>query len=148
MGNGTIRAPRREDSCLSSRRREHSSGAFTKLQETVLLLEEELRQRWKELQEKDDKIRLLEKELETKSVQIDKLQDAIGYNIQVSPKGSQKKKLLSVINQGPAQHNEKATDTHRRQKAKEGVSAEPTSRHYYSPSCQNPDVTSVRKDSR
>ncbi|XP_077310688.1 cGMP-dependent protein kinase 2-like isoform X2 [Lithobates pipiens] len=147
MGNGTIRAPRREDSCLSSRRREHSSGAFTKLQDTVLLLEEELRQRWKELQEKDEKIRHLEKELETKSIQIDKLQDAIGYNIQVSPKGSQKKKLLSVINQGPAQHNEKATDTHRRQKAKEGVSAEPTSRHYYNPSCQNPDVTCVRKDS-
>ncbi|XP_066456607.1 cGMP-dependent protein kinase 2-like [Eleutherodactylus coqui] len=147
MGNGTIRAPRREDSCLSSRRREHSSGAFTKLQETVLLLEEELRQRWKELQEKDEKIRQLEKELETKSVQIDKLQDAIGYNIQLSPKGSQRKKLLSVINQGPAQNNEKATDTHRRQKAKEGVSAEPTSRHYYNPSCQNPDVTCVRKDS-
>ncbi|XP_069609332.1 cGMP-dependent protein kinase 2-like [Ranitomeya imitator] len=147
MGNGTIRAPRREDSCLSSRRREHSSGAFTKLQETVLLLEEELRQKWKELQEKDDKIKQLEKELETKSVQIDKLQDAIGYNIQLSPKGSQRKKLLSVINQGPAQYNEKATDTHRRQKAKEGVSAEPTSRHYYNPSYQNPDVTSVRKDS-
>ncbi|KAM3913472.1 cGMP-dependent protein kinase 2-like [Leptodactylus fuscus] len=147
MGNGTIRAPRREDSCLSSRRREHSSGAFTKLQETVLLLEEELRQRWKELQEKDEKIRQLEKELETKSVQIDKLQDAIGYNIQLSPKGSQRKKLLSVINQGPAQYNEKAPDTHRRQKAKEGVSAEPTSRHYYNPSCQNPDVTCVRKDS-
>ncbi|XP_075697786.1 cGMP-dependent protein kinase 2-like [Rhinoderma darwinii] len=147
MGNGTIRAPRREDSCLSSRRREHSSGAFTKLQETVLLLEEELRQRWKELQEKDDKIIQLEKELETKSIQIDKLQDAIGYNVQLSPKGSQRKKLLSVINQGPAQYNEKATDTHRRQKAKEGVSAEPTSRHYYNPSCQNPDVTCVRKDS-
>ncbi|XP_044153912.1 cGMP-dependent protein kinase 2-like [Bufo gargarizans] len=147
MGNGTIRAPRREDSCLSSRRREHSSGAFTKLQETVLLLEEELRQRWKELQEKDEKIRQLEKELETKSIQIDKLQDAIGYNVQLSPKGSQRKKLLSVINQGPAQNNEKATDTHRRQKAKEGVSAEPTSRHYYNPSCQNPDVTCIRKDS-
>ncbi|KAG8551936.1 hypothetical protein GDO81_004344 [Engystomops pustulosus] len=147
MGNGTIRAPRREDSCLSSRRREHSSGAFTKLQETVLLLEEELRQRWKELQDKDEKIRQLEKELETKSIQIDKLQDAIGYNIQLSPKGSQRKKLLSVINQGPAQYNEKAPDTHRRQKAKEGVSAEPTSRHYYNPSCQNPDVTCVRKDS-
>ncbi|XP_069836718.1 cGMP-dependent protein kinase 2-like isoform X2 [Dendropsophus ebraccatus] len=147
MGNGTIRAPRREDSCLSSRRREHSSGAFTKLQETVLLLEEELRQKWKELQEKDDKIRQLEKELETKSVQIDKLQDAIGYNIQLSPKGSQRKKLLSVINQGPAQCNEKAADTHRRQKAKEGVSAEPTSRHYYNPSCQNLDVTCIRKDS-
>ncbi|XP_040293551.1 cGMP-dependent protein kinase 2-like [Bufo bufo] len=147
MGNGTIRAPRREDSCLSSRRREHSSGAFTKLQETVLVLEEELRQRWKELQEKDEKIRQLEKELETKSIQIDKLQDAIGYNVQLSPKGSQRKKLLSVINQGPAQNNEKATDTHRRQKAKEGVSAEPTSRHYYNPSCQNPDVTCIRKDS-
>lgn len=147
MGNGTIRAPRREDSCLSSRRREHSSGAFTKLQETVLLLEEELRQKWKELQEKDDKIIQLEKELETKSIQIDKLQDAVGLNIELSPKGSQRKKLLSVINQGPAQYNEKATDTHRRQKAKEGVSAEPTSRHYYSPSCQNPDVTCIRKDS-
>ncbi|KAM4636554.1 cGMP-dependent protein kinase 2-like [Discoglossus pictus] len=148
MGNGTIRAPRREDSCLSSRRREHSSGAFSKLQETVLLLEEELRQRWKELQEKDDKIRQLEKELETKNVQIDKLQDAIGYNnTPLSPKGSQRKKLLSVINQGPAQYNEKATDAHRRQKAKEGVSAEPTSRHYYNPSSQNADVTCVRKDS-
>ncbi|XP_056386667.1 cGMP-dependent protein kinase 2-like [Hyla sarda] len=147
MGNGTIRAPRREDSCLSSRRREHSSGAFTKLQETVLLLEEELRKKWKELQEKDDKIKLLEKELETKSIQIDKLQDAIGYNVQLSPKGSQRKKLLSVINQGPAQYNEKATDTHRRQKAKEGVSAEPTSRHYYNPSCKSLDVTCIRKDS-
>ncbi|XP_053547989.1 cGMP-dependent protein kinase 2-like [Bombina bombina] len=147
MGNGTIRAPRREDSCLSLRRREHSSGAFSKLQETVLLLEEELKQRWKELQEKDDKIRQLEKELETKNVQIDKLQDAIGYNVQLSPKGSQKKKLLSVINQGPAQYNEKSTEVHRRQKAKEGVSAEPTSRHYYNPSYQNPDVICVRKDS-
>lgn len=113
-----------------------------------MLLEEELRQKWKELQEKDDKIIQLEKELETKSIQIDKLQDAVGLNIELSPKGSQRKKLLSVINQGPAQYNEKATDTHRRQKAKEGVSAEPTSRHYYSPSCQNPDVTCIRKDSR
>ncbi|XP_063291376.1 cGMP-dependent protein kinase 2-like [Pelobates fuscus] len=148
MGNGTVRAPRREDSCLSSRRREHSSGAFSKLQETVLLLEEELKQKWKELQEKDDKIKQLEKELELKSVQIDKLQDAIGYNnIQLSPIGSQKKKLLSVINQAPALYNEKAPEIHRRQKAKEGVSAEPTSRHYYNPSSQNNDVTCVRKDS-
>ncbi|KAG8435073.1 hypothetical protein GDO86_013148 [Hymenochirus boettgeri] len=148
MGNGTIRAPRREDSCLSSRRREHSSGAFSKLQETVLLLEEELRQRWKELQEKDERILQLEKDLEVKVIQIDKLQDALGYhNIQLSPKGSQKKKLLSVINQGPAQCNEKATEVHRRQKAKEGVSAEPTSRHYYNPSSQNTDVTCIRKDS-
>ncbi|KAM8924459.1 cGMP-dependent protein kinase 2-like [Pelodytes ibericus] len=148
MGNGTIRAPRREDSCLSSRRREHSSGAFAKLQETVLLLEEELKQRWKELQEKDDKIRQLEKELEVKSIQVDKLQDAIGYNkTQQTPEGSQKKKLLSVINQAPALYNEKAPEVHRRQKAKEGVSAEPTSRHYYSPSSQNADVTCVRKDS-
>ncbi|OCT70235.1 cGMP-dependent protein kinase 2 [Xenopus laevis] len=148
MGNGTIRAPKREDSCLFSRRREHSSGAFSKLQETVLLLEEELRQRWKELQEKDDRILQLEKDLEMKVTQIDKLQDALGYNvIQMSPKGSQKKKLLSVINQGPAQNNEKVAESHRRQKAKEGVSAEPTSRHFYSPSSQNPDVTCVRKDS-
>ncbi|XP_069466802.1 cGMP-dependent protein kinase 2-like isoform X2 [Ambystoma mexicanum] len=150
MGNGTVKSPRSEDNCPLPTARDSASGALKKLQETVLLLEEELRRKWEELKEKDDRIRHLEKELQAKVSQIDKLQDAIGYNsIPTSPVADQENKLNSVINQGPSRYGDHTPEVQRRLKAKEGVSAEPTSRKFYCPSTQNftVELASIRKDS-
>nr|XP_033795940.1 cGMP-dependent protein kinase 2 isoform X1 [Geotrypetes seraphini] len=146
MGNGTVKAPRTEDSCLSMR--DYPSGVFGKLQETVLYLQKELEQKWEELKEKDEKIKQLEKELQVKISQIEKLQDAIGYNsVPPSQRDKERNGLLSVINQGPHYFNDLATEAHRRLKAKEGVSAEPTSRNYYCPSTKKFSMACIRKDS-
>ncbi|KAJ1143397.1 hypothetical protein NDU88_009706 [Pleurodeles waltl] len=151
MGNGIVKAPKAEDSCTSSSVRDSASGALKKLQETVLLLEEELRRKWEELKEKDERIKQLEKELQAKVSQIEKLQDAIGYNSNpTSPLTSQENKLNSVINQVPNRCGEHTPEVQRRLKAKEGVSAEPTSRKFYCPSTQNFtfELASFRKESR
>lgn len=77
----------------------------------------------------------LQKELEAKISQIDKLQDAIGYTNDLgrSPplaRVPHHSRRFSVINQGPGQFHRVAVEVHRRLKAKEGVSAEPNSGNF------------------
>ncbi|XP_006004993.1 cGMP-dependent protein kinase 2 [Latimeria chalumnae] len=150
MGNGTIKASRLEDSCVTSSVKEHSMEVLEKLKNKVLSLEEALRKKDEELKFKDEKLKRLEKELKAKVSQIDKLQDAIGYNGgPLSPTGNQSNKLLSIINEGPKRFEQVAAEVHRRLKAKEGVSAEPTSWNYYSHNIQTIsfEKVQVRKDS-
>ncbi|XP_041922412.1 LOW QUALITY PROTEIN: cGMP-dependent protein kinase 2 [Alosa sapidissima] len=109
----------------------------------VARLEEELAQRERELRAQEVQLQALRRELDAKHSQIDKLQDAIGYHqhghalapwphspplgpVHVGSAGSASR-LLSVINQGPARFQRVAVEVHRRLRAKEGVSAEPTS---------------------
>lgn len=97
----------------------------------------------------------LQKELEAKVIQIDKLEDAIGYNNTIlgrSPpmRCHRSNDFFSVINQGSGRFHQVAVEVHRRLKAKEGVSAEPTSENF----CpglraeQNVTVKMVHKDSQ
>eukprot|EP00063_Salmo_salar_P034628 XP_014009463.1 PREDICTED: cGMP-dependent protein kinase 2-like isoform X2 [Salmo salar] len=128
MGNGSIKAPRPEDSFLASTLKVCDTEP---LRLRIAHLEEELAQRDQELKSQELQLQSLQRELEAKVSQIEKLQDAIGYNSQgrstLTPNCH---RLLSVINQGPTRFHRVAVEVHRRLKAKEGVSAEPTSGHF------------------
>ncbi|XP_036402706.1 cGMP-dependent protein kinase 2 [Megalops cyprinoides] len=134
MGNGSIKAPRLEESCLASSLKEPPSWEGAEpLRARIARLEEELSRRDQELRTREEQLVALQKELAAKVSQIDKLQDAIGYNsLGRSPPAPLRpsRRLLSVINQGPTRFHRVAVEVHRRLKAKEGVSAEPTSGHY------------------
>lgn len=117
-----------------------------RLRGRVAHLEEELARRERDLQAQEVQLRALRSELDTKLSQIDKLQDAIGYHQSANANANapwpcsppllsahagsathHSRRLLSVINQGPARFQRVAAEVHRRLRAKEGVSAEPTS---------------------
>ncbi|KAL0177528.1 hypothetical protein M9458_026422, partial [Cirrhinus mrigala] len=118
MGNGSIKAPRLEETCLASGIKE------TPVWE-IAHLEGELAWRDQELRAQEKRLQSLQRELEAK--------DAIGYNsLGRSPPAPLRhsRRLLSVINQGSTRFHRVAVEVHRRLKAKEGVSAEPTSRHF------------------
>ncbi|XP_067828447.1 cGMP-dependent protein kinase 2 isoform X1 [Heptranchias perlo] len=150
MGNGSVRAAKPEETSSTPRVMSPSLEILEKLKRKILGLEEELKKKDDQLKEKEEKIKSLEKELKGKLSQIDKLQDAIGYNTApLSPNLSQHKKLVSIINEGPKRFAQVATEIHRRFKAKEGVSAEPTSWNYYCHNVQKFSIEQVRvrKDS-
>ncbi|XP_017577890.1 cGMP-dependent protein kinase 2 [Pygocentrus nattereri] len=134
MGNGSIKAPRLEETCLASTIKETpvwESAEHLKLR--IARLEEELARRDQELRSQELQLQILQRELEAKVLQIDKLQDAIGYNgLGRSPPAPARPshRFLSVINQGSTRFHRVAVEVHRRLKAKEGVSAEPTSGHF------------------
>ncbi|XP_030627263.1 cGMP-dependent protein kinase 2 [Chanos chanos] len=136
MGNGSIKGSRLEQTCLASGLKEQpvwESAEPLKLR--IARLEEELARRDQELRAQEQQLQTLQKELEAKVSQIDKLQDAIGYNgLGRSPPAPLRhsRRLLGVINQGSARFHRVAVEVHRRLKAKEGVSAEPTSGHFCS----------------
>ncbi|XP_059422687.1 cGMP-dependent protein kinase 2 [Carassius carassius] len=155
MGNGSIKAPRLEETCLSSGIKEAPLWESVEpLKMRIAHLEDELARRDQELRAQEKRLQSLQRELETKVSQIDKLQDAIGYNsLGRSPPAPLRhsRRLLSVINQGSTRFHRVAVEVHRRLKAKEGVSAEPTSRHF----CRDHRVPHIstekqrlRKDSR
>ncbi|XP_035610074.1 cGMP-dependent protein kinase 2-like isoform X2 [Oncorhynchus keta] len=128
MGNGSIKAPRPEDSFLASSLKVCDTEP---LRLRIAHLEEELAQRDQDLKSQELQLQSLQRELEAKVSQIEKLQDAIGYNsLGRSPLIPNCHRLLSVINQGPTRFHRVAVEVHRRLKAKEGVSAEPTSGHF------------------
>lgn len=131
MGNGSVKAPRLEETCLASSIKETPVWESTEhLKLRIARLEEELACRDQELRAQELQLQTLQRELEAKVSQIDKLQDAIGYNnLGRSPPvpGRHSHRLLSVINQGSTRFHKVAVEVHRRLKAKEGVSAEPTS---------------------
>lgn len=97
-------------------------------------LEAELVRRDQEFRAQELQLQHLQRELEVKISQIDKLQDAIGYNNSLghSPQAlcHHSHHRFSVINQGPSRFHRVAVEVHRRLKAKEGVSAEPTSENF------------------
>uniref|UniRef100_A0A673HLJ0 cGMP-dependent protein kinase n=1 Tax=Sinocyclocheilus rhinocerous TaxID=307959 RepID=A0A673HLJ0_9TELE len=118
MGNGLIKAPRLEETCLASGIKEAPVWESVEpLKMRITHLEEELARRDQELRTQEKRLQSLQRELEAKVSQIDKLQDAIGYN------------SLGRSPPAPLRHS-LAVEVHRRLKAKEGVSAEPTSRHF------------------
>lgn len=100
----------------------------------IIHLEAELARRDHELRTQEVQLQQLQKELEAKISQIDKLQDAIGYNnsLSLSPQALRchRCRHFSAINQGPSRFHRVAVEVHRRLKAKEGVSAEPTSENF------------------
>ncbi|XP_039527569.1 cGMP-dependent protein kinase 2 isoform X3 [Pimephales promelas] len=134
MGNGSIKASRLEETCLSSGIKEAPVWESVEpLKIRIAHLEEELARRDQEFRAQEKRLQSLQRELEAKVSQIDKLQDAIGYNsLGRSPPAPLRhsRRLLSVINQGSTRFHRVAVEVHRRLKAKEGVSAEPTSRHF------------------
>uniref|UniRef100_A0A8B9L6C4 cGMP-dependent protein kinase n=1 Tax=Astyanax mexicanus TaxID=7994 RepID=A0A8B9L6C4_ASTMX len=154
MGNGSIKAPRLEETCLGSSIKETplwESAEHLKLR--IARLEEELARRDQELCAQELQLQTLQRELEAKVLQIDKLQDAIGYNnLGRSPPAPARPshRLLSVINQGSTRFHRVAVEVHRRLKAKEGVSAEPTSGHFckeHRTQHVSIERTRIRKDS-
>ncbi|KAM6956370.1 cGMP-dependent protein kinase 2 [Aplochiton taeniatus] len=134
MGNGSIKAPRTNDSCLASIIREPAGWDAEPFKLRIAHLEEELALRDQEFRAQGLQLKNLQRELDAKISQIEKLQDAIGYNqtgnSPLAPPRSHSYRLLSVINQGPTRFHRVAVEVHRRLKAKEGVSAEPTSGHF------------------
>lgn len=100
--------------------------AFYHFRVRINQLEAELACRDQELQAQKHQLCQLQKELEAKTSQIDKLQDAIGYTNDLA-RAAPHCRRFSVINQGPSQFHRVAVEVHRRFKAKEGVSAEPNS---------------------
>ncbi|XP_052007262.1 cGMP-dependent protein kinase 2 [Xyrauchen texanus] len=134
MGNGSIKAPRLEQTCLASSIKEAPLWESVEpLKIRIAHLEEELARRDQELRAQENRLLSLQRELDAKVSQIDKLQDAIGYNsLSCSPPAPPRhsRRLLSVINQGSTRFHKVAVEVHRRLKAKEGVSAEPTSGHF------------------
>uniref|UniRef100_A0A672MY11 cGMP-dependent protein kinase n=1 Tax=Sinocyclocheilus grahami TaxID=75366 RepID=A0A672MY11_SINGR len=118
MRNGSIKAPRIEETCLASGIKEAPVWESVEpLKMRIAHLEEELAWMDQELRTQEKCLQSLQRELEAKVSQIDKLQDAIGYN------------SLGRSPPAPLRHS-LAVEVHRRLKAKEGVSAEPTSRHF------------------
>ncbi|XP_056616667.1 cGMP-dependent protein kinase 2 [Triplophysa dalaica] len=154
MGNGSIKASRLEETCLASSIKEAPVWESSEsLKMRIAQLEDELARRDQNFRAQEKRLQSLQRELEAKVSQIDKLQDAIGYNsLGRSPPAPLRhsSRLLSVINQGSTRFHRVAVEVHRRLKAKEGVSAEPTSGHF----CHNHRVhhisterARVRKDS-
>lgn len=113
-------------------------------------LEEELAQRDQEFQAQELQLHHLQRELEAKISQIDKLHDAIGYTngFSCSPPAMCHHNLcrFSVINQG--RFHRVAVEVHHRLKAKEGVSAEPTSENFCGGERVAHITKAVRKDSQ
>lgn len=154
MGNGSIKASRFEETCLASSIKESPVWESAEpLKMRIAQLEDQLARRDQELRAQEKSLQSLQRELEAKVSQIAKLQDAIGYN---SPGRSppaplrHSRRLLSVINQGSARFHRVAVEVHRRLKAKEGVSAEPTSGRFCRERGVHPVSTErarVRKDS-
>ncbi|CAJ1057631.1 cGMP-dependent protein kinase 2 [Xyrichtys novacula] len=132
MGNGSIKAPKAEEnSCLASI---HQTGLETELRMRITHLETELALKDQEFRAQEIQLHNLQRELDAKISQIDKLQDAIGYNSNLccsSPAVCRHScRCFSVINQGSNRFHKVAVEVHRRLKAKEGVSAEPTSDNF------------------
>lgn len=130
MGNGSMKTPRPEGSCLKA---PPLWETVEPLRGRIVHLEEELSNRERELRARDEQLRALQAELEARLAQVHKLQDALGNQALGSSPSTQphsSHRLLSVINQGPARFQHVAVEVHRRLRAKEGVSAEPTSGHY------------------
>ncbi|KAM6922144.1 cGMP-dependent protein kinase 2 [Lycodopsis pacificus] len=134
MGNGSIKAPQAEEnSCLASIHRDRPGLDTDVLRLRITQLEAELACRDLEFQTQELQLQHLRVELEAKISQIDKLQDAIGYNsLGRSPPALRHHdhRRFSVINQGPSHFHRVAVEVHRRLKAKDGVSAEPTSENF------------------
>ncbi|XP_028325238.1 cGMP-dependent protein kinase 2 [Gouania willdenowi] len=115
MGNGSIKASRPvENSCVVSIHTDSSGRDTELLRLHIIHLEAELTRRDKDFSAQELQLRHLQKELEAKTSQIDKLQDAIGYKPRLGSCAP------SVMDQGPSP----------RLRAKEGVSAEPTSHNF------------------
>uniref|UniRef100_A0A3Q3LDR0 cGMP-dependent protein kinase n=1 Tax=Mastacembelus armatus TaxID=205130 RepID=A0A3Q3LDR0_9TELE len=97
-------------------------------------LELELARRDQEFHAQELQLQHLQRELEAKLSQVGKLQDAIGYNNRMGHSQPamchHNQHRFSVINQGPSRFQRVAVEVHRRLKAKEGVSAEPTSENF------------------
>ncbi|XP_041645913.1 cGMP-dependent protein kinase 2 [Cheilinus undulatus] len=133
MGNGSIKVPKAEEnSCLSSIHT-NAIGLETQLRMQIAHLEAELAHRDQEFRAQQIQLQNLQRELEAKISQIHKLQDAIGYNSLCcsSPALCRHScRRFSVINQGSNRFHKVAVEVHRRLKAKEGVSAEPTSENF------------------
>uniref|UniRef100_UPI0037E92957 cGMP-dependent protein kinase 2 n=1 Tax=Semicossyphus pulcher TaxID=241346 RepID=UPI0037E92957 len=134
MGNGSIKAPKAEEnSCLASIHTDHPC-LEKDLRLRITHLEAELERRDQDFQAQEIQLHNLQRELEAKISQIDKLQDAIGYNNSLcfsSPAlCHQSCHRFSVINQGSNRFHKVAVEVHRRLRAKEGVSAEPTSENF------------------
>lgn len=112
----------------------------------ITQLETELARRDQEFRAQEFQLHQLQRELEAKLSQINKLQDAIGYTngLGHSPPPVSLPHFhprFSVINQGPSRFQRVAVEVHRRLKAKEGVSAEPTSENF----CQEVKAAHVSK---
>ncbi|KAM6997891.1 cGMP-dependent protein kinase 2 isoform 2-T2 [Tautogolabrus adspersus] len=152
MGNGSIKAPKAEEnSCLASIHLD-PTVLETELRMRITHLEAELAHRNQEFRAQEIQLWNLQRELEAKISQIDKLQDAIGYNSLCCSSPAlcrHSHQRFSVINQGSNRFHKVAVEVHRRLKAKEGVSAEPTSENF----CRGDRVTNIsiaktiRKDS-
>ncbi|KAJ3610689.1 hypothetical protein NHX12_022781 [Muraenolepis orangiensis] len=115
MGNGSMKAPRaaQRHSCLCTR--DPAGWDVEPLRLRIAQLEEKLHQREKDFNEQELQLRLLQQELHAKTSQVKKLQDAIACYGHTGTHS----RFLRV-----------AVEVHRRLKAKEGVSAEPTSGAY------------------
>ncbi|CAF92367.1 unnamed protein product, partial [Tetraodon nigroviridis] len=144
MGNGSIKVLRpEENSCLSSTNKDVDTDV---LRLRITHLEAELARRDEEFRAQESQLHQLQRELEAKLCQINKLQDAIGYTngLGHSPPPAGHPRLhrrFSVINQGPSRFQRVAVEVHRRLKAKEGVSAEPTPENF----CQEVKAAHVSK---
>ncbi|XP_058507920.1 cGMP-dependent protein kinase 2 [Solea solea] len=139
MGNGSIKAPRAEENmCPASIRKNPPALDTNALRLRIARLEAALAKRDQEFRSQELQLQRLQKELEAKISQIDKLEDAIGYNHNVLGRSPPARcnhshhshHRFSVINQGPSRFHRVAVEVHRRLKAKEGVSAEPTSDNF------------------
>ncbi|XP_053730824.1 cGMP-dependent protein kinase 2 isoform X1 [Synchiropus splendidus] len=145
MGNGSIKAPRAEKSAVLT----HPPGRDPDiLTLRIAHLEAELSQRDLKLKAQQLQLLHLQSELDAKASQVDKLQDAIGYNSSLgrSPPAPCHRRF-SVINQGPSRFHRVAVEVHRRLHAKEGVSAEPTSENFCGGFRADPVPKAVHKDS-
>ncbi|XP_077469230.1 cGMP-dependent protein kinase 2 isoform X1 [Stigmatopora argus] len=127
MGNGSIKAPQAVENIDTDL--PHFDTDILRMR--INCLELELLQKDKVLESKELQLQHLQRELDAKVSQIDKLQDALGYNSSMvcSPPGLCHHRF-SVINQGPSHFKNVAVEVHQRLKAKEGVSAEPTSDYF------------------
>ncbi|KAI9536033.1 hypothetical protein NQZ68_038094 [Dissostichus eleginoides] len=155
MGNGSIKVPRAEEnSCLASIHTDPPGLDKDILRLRITQLEEELARRDQEFRAQELQLQYLQSELEAKVSQVDKLQDAIGYNSSLGcspqPRRPHSPPRFSVINQAPSRFHRVAVEVHRRLRAKEGVSAEPTSENFCGGfrAARTPTVKSVRKDSQ
>ncbi|XP_033998061.1 cGMP-dependent protein kinase 2 [Trematomus bernacchii] len=155
MGNGSIKVPRAEEnSCLASIHTDPPGLDKDILRLRITQLEEELARRDQEFRAQELQLQYLQSELEAKVSQVDKLQDAIGYNSSLGcspqPRRPRRPPRFSVINQAPSRFHRVAVEVHRRLRAKEGVSAEPTSENFCGGfrAAHTPTVKSVRKDSQ